>query len=142
MGQSNNSSFNKRRFSLSKNKLLSANVFVVVALALIFLPMGKIRIGGMDAKPDFSTASWFAMLFAAGMGIGLMFWAVAEPVAYFTDWYGTPLGVEPNTQEGARLAPVPFSRRGLTVTVSRRRGVLGRRSAIRPDGNDGGHHER
>jgi len=84
--------------------LLSANIFVVVALALIFLPMGKIRIGGTDAKPDFSTASWFAMLFAAGMGIGLMFWAVAEPVAYYTGWYETPLGVEANTPEAARLA--------------------------------------
>ncbi|MEP2606173.1 BCCT family transporter, partial [Marinobacter sp.] len=73
--------------------LLSANVFVVVSLALIFMPVGKIRIGGMDAKPEFSTMSWFAMLFAAGMGIGLMFWAVAEPVAYYTGWYETPLGV-------------------------------------------------
>ena len=84
--------------------LLSANLFVLFALALIFMPLGKIRIGGVDAKPEFSLLSWFAMLFAAGMGIGLMFWSVAEPTAYFTDWYGTPLGVEPNTPEGARLA--------------------------------------
>lgn len=84
--------------------LLSANIFVVVSLALIFLPVGKIRIGGMDAKPDFSTLSWFSMLFAAGMGIGLMFWAVAEPVAYYTGWYETPLGVEAETQEAAKLA--------------------------------------
>lgn len=84
--------------------LISANIFVVVSLALIFMPVGKIRIGGMDAKPDFSTASWFAMLFAAGMGIGLMFWAVAEPVAYYTGWYETPLGVEANTPEAAKLA--------------------------------------
>ncbi|MDK8464929.1 BCCT family transporter [Marinobacter sp. SS13-12] len=84
--------------------LISANIFVVVSLALIFMPVGKIRIGGMDAKPDFSTMSWFAMLFAAGMGIGLMFWAVAEPVAYYTGWYETPLGVEANTPEAAKLA--------------------------------------
>ncbi|MDX1633828.1 MAG: BCCT family transporter [Marinobacter sp.] len=84
--------------------LLSANLFVLFCLILIFMPIGKIRIGGMDAKPEFSTLSWFAMLFAAGMGIGLMFWAVAEPVAYYTDWYGTPLGAEPNTPEGARMA--------------------------------------
>ena len=57
--------------------LLSANIFVVVSLALIFMPVGKIRLGGQDATPEFSTMSWFAMLFAAGMGIGLMFWAVA-----------------------------------------------------------------
>ena len=84
--------------------LLSANLFVLFCLALIFMPVGKIRIGGLDAKPEFSLLSWFAMLFAAGMGTGLMFWSVAEPVAYYTDWYGTPLGVEPNTAEGARIA--------------------------------------
>lgn len=84
--------------------IISANIFVVFCLALIFMPVGKIRLGGPDAKPEFSTLSWFAMLFAAGMGIGLMFWAVAEPVAYYTDWYGTPLNAEPNTPEGARMA--------------------------------------
>jgi betaine/carnitine transporter, BCCT family len=84
--------------------LLSANLFVLFCLALIFMPVSKIRIGGVDAKPEFSLLSWFAMLFAAGMGIGLLFWSVAEPAAYYTDWYGTPLGVEPNTPEGAKLA--------------------------------------
>ena len=84
--------------------LLSANLFVLFSLALIFMPVGKIRIGGVDAKPEFSLFSWFAMLFAAGMGIGLMFWSVAEPAAYYTDWYGTPLGVAANTPEGAKLA--------------------------------------
>ncbi|MFL1467465.1 BCCT family transporter [Marinobacter sp. HN1S83] len=84
--------------------LISANIFVVVCIALIFMPVGKIRIGGMDAKPEFSTISWFAMLFAAGMGIGLMFWAVAEPTAYFTGWYETPFNVEANTAEARDLA--------------------------------------
>ncbi|MDT8438275.1 MAG: BCCT family transporter [Wenzhouxiangellaceae bacterium] len=84
--------------------LLSAgNVFVVFCLALIVLPVGKIRLGGDDARPDFSTASWFAMLFAAGMGIGLMFWSVAEPVGYFTEWFGTPLN-EPGFTDQARTA--------------------------------------
>lgn len=82
----------------------SGNIFVLFCLALIFSPYGKIRIGGTDAKTDHSRISWFAMLFAAGMGIGLMFWGVAEPVAYLTSWYKTPLGVEPNTAEAARLA--------------------------------------
>ncbi|MFA0678148.1 BCCT family transporter, partial [Vibrio sp. 10N.222.51.A6] len=45
-----------------------------------------------------------SMLFAAGMGIGLMFWSVAEPAAYYTGWYETPLGVEANTPEAAKLA--------------------------------------
>ncbi len=44
-------------------------------------PYGKIRIGGNDAKAEHSNLSWMSMLFAAGMGIGLMFWGVAEPVA-------------------------------------------------------------
>ena len=82
----------------------SGNFFVLFCLALIISPYGKIRIGGKDAKPDHSTISWLAMLFAAGMGIGLMFWSVAEPVAYLTGWYKTPLGVEANTAEAARIA--------------------------------------
>ena len=86
--------------------LLSAgNVFVLFCLALIVLPTGSIRIGGDEARPDFSTISWFAMLFAAGMGIGLMFWGVAEPAAYFTDWYGTPLNA-PAFVEGSSPAAI------------------------------------
>lgn len=82
----------------------SGNIFVVFCLALIVTPWGKIRLGGVDAKPEHSRLSWLAMLFAAGMGIGLMFWGVAEPVAYFTGWYETPLGVEPFTEEARKLA--------------------------------------
>lgn len=84
--------------------MLGGNIFVLFCLAMIVLPMGRIRLGGDDAKPAFSRASWLAMLFAAGMGIGLMFWSVAEPVAYFTGWYGTPLNVEAGTPEAMRLA--------------------------------------
>ena len=84
--------------------MLGGNIFVVFCLALIVLPVGKIRLGGADAKPQFSTVSWFAMLFAAGMGIGLMFWSVAEPTAYYTGWYETPLGVAANTPEAAGKA--------------------------------------
>ncbi len=82
----------------------SGNFFVIFCLCLIASPWGKIRLGGHDAKPEHSTLSWLAMLFAAGMGIGLMFWGVAEPVAYFTGWYETPLGVEARTPEAARMA--------------------------------------
>ena len=84
--------------------LVAGNIFVIFCLALIVLPVGKIRLGGVDAKPEFSTLSWFAMLFAAGMGIGLMFWSVAEPTAYFTDWWGTPLNVEARTPEAMQAA--------------------------------------
>ncbi len=82
----------------------SGNIFVIFCLALIVSPYGKIRIGGQDAETDYSRISWLSMLFAAGMGIGLMFWSVAEPVAYYTGWYETPLGVTPNTPEAAKLA--------------------------------------
>ncbi|MGD8484689.1 MAG: BCCT family transporter [Thioalkalispiraceae bacterium] len=84
--------------------MLGGNVFVLFCIAIIFLPVGQVRLGGHDASPDFSRISWFAMLFAAGMGIGLMFWSVAEPVAYYTDWYGTPLNAEARTAEGAHMA--------------------------------------
>lgn len=82
----------------------SANFFVVFCLALALSPWGKIRLGGDDAKSEHSTLSWLSMLFAAGMGIGLMFWGVAEPAAYFTGWFHTPLGVEANTPEAAKMA--------------------------------------
>lgn len=82
----------------------AGNIFVIFCLALIVTPFGKIRLGGQDATADYTFFSWLAMLFAAGMGIGLMFWSVAEPVAYYTGWFETPLGVEPNTPEAARLA--------------------------------------
>ncbi|WP_420547933.1 BCCT family transporter [Curvivirga sp.] len=84
--------------------MIGGNIFVVFSLVLIVMPFGKIRLGGASAKPEFSKISWFAMLFAAGMGIGLMFWSVAEPVAYYTGWYKTPLGVEANTAEAATMA--------------------------------------
>jgi len=84
--------------------LSSGNIFVVFCLALIVLPVGKIRLGGDTAKPDYSRSSWFAMLFAAGMGIGLMFWSVAEPIGYYTEWYGSPLNIAGGTVEAERAA--------------------------------------
>jgi betaine/carnitine transporter, BCCT family len=93
--------------------LLSANVFVVLCLALVVSPLGKVRIGGLNAKPDFSYLAWFSMLFAAGMGIGLMFYGVSEPMSHFasamggtameggvrTDW--SPLGAAAGNPEAA-----------------------------------------
>lgn len=60
--------------------ILSANLFIVVLLFLAFSKAGKIKLGGDDAKPEFSRFSWYAMLMSAGMGIGLMFWSVGEPI--------------------------------------------------------------
>ncbi|MBB3185613.1 BCCT family betaine/carnitine transporter [Halomonas fontilapidosi] len=84
--------------------MIVGNIFVGLCLVLIVLPLGRIRLGGQDARPDHSLVSWFSMLFAAGMGIGLMFWSVAEPVAYYTEWYGTPLNAAAGTPQGARAA--------------------------------------
>ncbi|MEQ9125494.1 MAG: BCCT family transporter, partial [Alphaproteobacteria bacterium] len=53
--------------------IIAANIFVLFCLALIVTPLGNIRLGGPDATPDYGYPGWFAMLFAAGMGIGLMF---------------------------------------------------------------------
>lgn len=84
--------------------MASGNFFVIFCLLLIVLPVGKIRIGGKEAKPEFTNFAWFSMLFAAGMGIGLMYWSVAEPVAYYTGWWHTPLNVIANTPEAKDLA--------------------------------------
>jgi len=94
--------------------LSAANVFVLFCIVLMVTPLGKIRLGGADAKPDYSYLGWFAMLFAAGMGIGLMFFGVAEPMSHFassmggtaaeggvrTDW--APLGAAAGDEVAAR----------------------------------------
>lgn len=63
--------------------VLAVNVFVAFAIYLAFSKFRGIRLGGKDAKPEFSTFAWFAMLFSAGMGIGLLFFSVAEPITHF-----------------------------------------------------------
>jgi BCCT family betaine/carnitine transporter len=97
--------------------LTAANIFVLFCLALIVLPVGSVRLGGAEATPDYGYVGWFAMLFAAGMGIGLMFYGVSEPMSHFaaslggtaseggarTDW--APLGAAGGDEEAAvRLA--------------------------------------
>ncbi len=102
--------------------LASANIFVIFCFGLMISPLGKIRLGGVDAKPDYGYVGWFAMLFAAGMGIGLMFFGVAEPIAHFnsslggtavegaarTDW--APLGAAAGDADAAR-------RLGMAATI-------------------------
>lgn len=63
--------------------LIAGNIFVLLCLGLIVSPLGGIRLGGPDATPDYSLSGWFSMLFAAGMGIGLMFYGVSEPMSHF-----------------------------------------------------------
>ncbi len=85
--------------------LSAANIFVIFCLLLIVTPYGSIRLGGSEATPDYGYLGWFAMLFAAGMGIGLMFFGVLEPAYYFgTPWGDEPLGaVRPFTEDGVLI---------------------------------------
>ncbi|MCR9134647.1 MAG: BCCT family transporter [Alphaproteobacteria bacterium] len=94
--------------------LSAANIFVLLCIALMITPLGAIRLGGDDATPDYGYIGWFAMLFAAGMGIGLMFFGVSEPMSHFassmggtaaeggvrTDW--APLGAAAGDTAAAR----------------------------------------
>ncbi len=65
--------------------VLTASGFVVFVLWLALGKFGRIPLGRDDEEPEFSTVSWVAMMFSAGMGIGLMFYGVSEPVTFFTD---------------------------------------------------------
>jgi BCCT family betaine/carnitine transporter len=86
----------------------AANIFVLLCLFLIFSPLGRVRLGGTEAKPDFSYLGWFSMLFAAGMGIGLMFYGVSEPITHFSTALG---GVDVNA-EGIRTDWAPLGGAG------------------------------
>ncbi len=66
--------------------LISMFIFVVFSLGIAFSKYGKIKLGDDDSVPEYSTGSWFAMLFGAGMGIGLVFWGVAEPLNHFVNF--------------------------------------------------------
>ncbi len=67
--------------------------FLIFVLWLLFSKYSKIRLGGENAKPEFSRFSWFSMIFAAGMGMGLVFWGVAEPIMH----YAAPPKAEPES---------------------------------------------
>ncbi|WP_274425420.1 BCCT family transporter [Chelativorans sp. YIM 93263] len=77
--------------------MLSANLFVLFCLVVAVTPLGKVRLGGKEAVPEYSYAGWFAMLFAAGMGIGLMFFGVLEPMYHFNN---PPLGAQAPVVDG------------------------------------------
>ena len=64
--------------------ILDFNIFIGVALYFAFSRYGKIKLGGPFARPEFSTGAWYAMLLSAGLGIGLMFWGVAEPIFHLS----------------------------------------------------------
>lgn len=88
------------------------NLAVLFCVAIALSPLGRIRLGGADAKPEFSTRSWLAMLFAAGVGIGMVYYGSAEPLTYYlgsgspetTGSFGTPFNVEPRTDQAEAVA--------------------------------------
>jgi BCCT family betaine/carnitine transporter len=81
--------------------LVSANLFVLVCLGVAFSTLGRVRLGGSGARPRYTYPAWLAMLFAAGVGIGLMFFGVLEPV---THTLNPPLGIDPSDIATARAA--------------------------------------
>ena len=90
--------------------VISGNIFIIFCIGVALSPFGKMRIGGDDAKPDFGYPAWLAMLFSAGMGIGLMYFGVSEPMSHYAaslaENAGTaeswaPLGGAPGDQEAA-----------------------------------------
>ena len=80
--------------------VFAVNAFLIFCIYLAASKFGGIRLGGKDARPEFSLFAWFAMLFSAGMGIGLLFFSVAEPVIHFSN---PPTGAG-GTIEAARNA--------------------------------------
>jgi BCCT family betaine/carnitine transporter len=96
-----------KAFTLQKFDWMFAITPVLLLLFCLFLAfsrLGRIRIGGADAKPEFTRRSWVAMLFAAGVGVGFMFYGAAEPLSYWTNYFGTPLNAAAGSPEAARLA--------------------------------------
>lgn len=84
--------------------VVTVNVILIFAIYLAFSKFGKIRLGGDEAEPEFTKASWFAMLFSTGMGIGIMFFSIAEPVSHF---FNPPRAV--NGQTEAAIQSMQFT---------------------------------
>ena len=81
--------------------VISADLFVLFCFSVAFSKLGRVRLGGDNAKPRYTYPTWLAMLFAAGVGIGLMFFGVLEPV---THTLNPPLGIDPSNVAVARAA--------------------------------------
>lgn len=78
--------------------MLITAFFVAFVIILAISPYGKIRLGKEHDEPEHSWISWIGMLFAAGIGVGFVFWGVAEPLLYYLD---PPAGIEPGTNQAA-----------------------------------------
>ena len=85
--------------------MLVMTIFVLFVLYIAFSKYGEIRLGPDDSRPEYSNASWFAMLFGCGMGVGLVFYGAAEPMAHFLS---PTAGIEPGSAEAASI-PGPIT---------------------------------
>ena len=90
--------------------VISVNIFLFFVLFIAFSKYGSIRLGGPKAKPEFSKGAWFAMLFSAGMGIGILFWSVGEPINHFIS---PPEGVARSTEAARTSMEMTFLHWGL-----------------------------
>jgi BCCT family betaine/carnitine transporter len=88
--------------------MVSVNFFIIFCIAIAVSPFGKIRLGGPGASPTYKYSGWLAMLFAAGVGIGLMFFGVYEPMTHTLN--SAPLGVNPLDLEASRAV-------GMSATI-------------------------
>jgi len=84
--------------------VLFGSIFVIFVIVIAFSKFGEIKLGGADEQPEFKTTSWIAMMFAAGMGIGLMFYGASEPLSFYRN--GVP-GHEAN-EVGTAMAQTMF----------------------------------
>ena len=84
--------------------ILSVTFFLLFTIFIALTKLGSVRLGGPNARPEFPTFAWISMLISAGMGTGLMFWSVAEPIYHFQDPPVIVGAIEPNTADAARQA--------------------------------------
>ena len=90
--------------------MLSVGIFTLFVLFLAISPFGKFKLGPDQSKPAYTNVSWFAMLFSAGMGIGLMFWGVAEPVMHYVS---PPIGTKESIDSAKMAMNIVFFHWGL-----------------------------
>lgn len=90
--------------------ILVVNIVLFTAVGITLSPFGRLKLGRDDERPEFSNFTWFAMLFSAAVGTGLLFWSIAEPLSHLQ---GNPFianaGIEPNTLAAGQMA--------LTLTI-------------------------
>ena len=99
--------------------ILLANGFLIFSICLIFTKYKNIRLGGIDAKPAYSYTNWIAMLFSAGLGIGLLFYGVAEPIMHLNSYPGMIEGnISYNAGKAIGLANLHWGLHGWAIYSS------------------------